>query len=124
MEIQGKIIASLQEVGGVSKSSNKAWKKKEYVLETSEQYPHKVCFQLFNDKVDQFPLQVGQDVKVGIDIESREYNGRWYTQVSAYKVENLTAQPQSAPPTNDPYAAMGMQSKQVQSAPETSDLPF
>ncbi|MCM1222155.1 MAG: DUF3127 domain-containing protein [Lachnospiraceae bacterium] len=110
----------------MSKSSNKAWKKKEYVLETQEQYPRKVCFQLFNDKVDQFPLQVGQDVKVGIDIESREYNGRWYTQVSAYNVEILSAPRQETSQGDDPNGLTGMQPTQAANIQkqESDDMPF
>ena len=78
MEITGKIIAALPEVSGVSRSGN-AWKKKEYVLETQETYPRKVHFTCFGDNADKIVLSVGQTATVSFDIESREYNGRWYT---------------------------------------------
>ena len=81
MELIGKIIQVLPLQSGTSKAGN-AWKKQEYILETlGTQYPRKVCFNLFGDNVDKFPMQVGQDVTVSIDIESREFNGRWYTDV-------------------------------------------
>lgn len=86
MEITGKIIAALPEQGGTSRSGN-PWKKREYVLETLENYPRKVCFNLFGDRADQFPLTVGEVVTVSFDLESREYNGRWYTDVRAWKVD-------------------------------------
>ena len=64
-------------------------KNRKYILETGDQYPRKVCFQLFGDRVDQFPMAVGEEVVVSCDIESREYNGRWYTNVSAWKIDKV-----------------------------------
>ncbi|MDD3078976.1 MAG: DUF3127 domain-containing protein [Paludibacter sp.] len=117
MEISGKIIAVLPQASGQGK--NGLWRSQDYVLETADQYPKKVCFNLFNDKIDQFPMAIDDDVKVSFDIESREYNGRWYTTVRAWKVEKNVAasnEPQpvvSAPPfTAAPPAGEG------------SDLPF
>ncbi|GMQ31445.1 DUF3127 domain-containing protein [Algoriphagus confluentis] len=86
MELSGKIINQLQEVSGNSKSGN-AWRKQEFIVETGGQYPKKVCVALWGDKIDQFALKVGEQVTLGIDVESREYNGRWYTEVKAYKVD-------------------------------------
>ena len=87
MEITGKIIAVLPEVGGTSKSGNE-WKKQEYVLETIDQYPKSVCFQMFGaDRITQAAIQLGEVVTVFFDIESREYMGRWYTNINAWKVE-------------------------------------
>lgn len=93
MEIRGKIIVALPEMSGVSKSGNN-WKKREYVLETQETYPKKVHFDLFGERADQYPLNVGDDVTLSFDIESREYNGRWFTSIRGWKVEKATnAQP-------------------------------
>jgi hypothetical protein len=86
MDISGKITSQLQEVSGNSKSGN-AWRKQEYILETGGQYPKKVCVAVWGDKIDQFGLKVGEQVTMGIDVESREYNGRWYTEVKAFKVD-------------------------------------
>ena len=86
MELIGKVIQKLPEVGGNSKSGN-AWRKLEFIVETGGQYPKKVCVSLWGDKIDQFPLQQGDQVTLSIDVESREYNGRWYTEVKAYKVD-------------------------------------
>ena len=72
MEIKGKIIHVLPLQEGVSKAGN-AWKKQEYVLETYDQYPRKVCFDLFGDKADQYRAAIGDDVVLSFDIESREY---------------------------------------------------
>lgn len=114
MEIKGKIIEVLPLQSGVSQAG-KQWKKQEFVVETPDQFPRKVCMTLFGDRVDQYPVAIGDDVVVSIDIESREYNGRWYTNVNAWKIEKATAQveaPAPAPvPTFEPQS-------------ETDDLPF
>ncbi|MBD5179248.1 MAG: DUF3127 domain-containing protein [Bacteroides sp.] len=105
MEITGKIIAALPEEGGVAKTSGKPWRKRNYILETQETYPKKVCFNLFGDRIDQYGalLAVGNDVTVSFDIESREFNGRWYTDIRGYKVDAAGgAAPAAAAPA---YAA-------------------
>lgn len=86
MEISGKIIQCLPEQSGTSRAGN-PWKKRVYILETQETYPKKVAFDLFGDRVDQYPMKEGDMVKVSFDINSREFNGRWYTDISAWKVE-------------------------------------
>ena len=98
MEITGKIIQVLPEVGGVSKAGNE-WKKQEYVLETHDQYPKKVCFQIFGaDKIAQAAIQPGEELTVSFDIDSREYQGRWFTSINAWKVDRpMAAAPQAAP---------------------------
>lgn len=126
MEIKGKIIIALDEQGGTSKAGN-AWRKREYVLETQETYPKKICFNLFGDRIDQYPMAVGDEVTVSVDLESREYMGRWYTDVRAYKVEkgNGAAVPPPAPaagafPGDFPPAPADL----TPSAGATDDLPF
>ena len=89
MEIKGKIVQLLDEQTGEGR--NGTWRKKEYVLETGDQYPKKVCFNLWGDKIDQYPVKEGDDVTVHFDVESREYNGRWYTDVKGWKIDAGTA---------------------------------
>jgi len=107
MDLSGKIIDQLQEVSGNTKSGN-SWRKKEFILETEGQYPKKVCVALWGDKINQFALKVGEKVTLGIDVESREYNGRWYTEVKAYKVDRSQAgeiAPQEAPSVDTFYSS-------------------
>ncbi|MEI7504151.1 MAG: DUF3127 domain-containing protein [Paludibacter sp.] len=85
MEISGKIIAVLPIATGQGK--NGTWRSQDYVLETADQYPKKVCFNLFGDKIDQFPIAIDEVVNVSFDVESKEYNGRWFTNVRAWKVD-------------------------------------
>lgn len=97
MELSGKVIQKLAEVSGNSKSGNN-WRKQEYIVETPGQYPKKVCVAIWGDKIDQMPMAVGEQVTLSIDVESREYNNRWYTEVKAFRVEKTGANPG---PSND-----------------------
>uniref|UniRef100_UPI00404853CD DUF3127 domain-containing protein n=1 Tax=Algoriphagus sp. TaxID=1872435 RepID=UPI00404853CD len=103
MDLSGKVTSLLPEVSGSSKSGN-AWRKQEYIVETGGQYPKKVCVSIWGDKIDQFGLKVGEQVTLGIDVESREYNGRWYTEVKAYKVDRSQGGGMPVgPPDVDPF---------------------
>lgn len=94
MEITGKIIAVLPERGGVSARTGSEWKVQEYVLETQEQYPRKMCFDVFGaDKIAQFAIKIGDHLTVSFDVDAREYNGRWYNSIRAWKVERVADQP-------------------------------
>lgn len=95
MEIKGTIIHVLPEASGVSKSGN-SWKKREYVLENTEgQYPRKVAFTCFGENADRIILKAGDKVTMYFDIDSREYNGRWYTDIRCWRcdVENASNTP-------------------------------
>ncbi|MDA9612772.1 DUF3127 domain-containing protein [Paracoccaceae bacterium] len=84
LEIKGKIIEILPEKSG--QSANGEWRKQKYILETDTSYPKKICFMAWGDKIGEFNLQQGENVEVSVDLESRGYNGRWYTDVKAWKV--------------------------------------
>ena len=84
MELSGKIIQLLPEKSG--ESARGPWRKQEYILETDGQYPKQVCFMAWSDKIDEFAIKEGENLVVSINLESREYNGRWYTDVKAWKV--------------------------------------
>lgn len=86
MDIVGTIIHILPEVSGTSKTGN-TWRKQEYVLETRDQFPKKICFNAWGEKIDQFGIGMGEMVTASVDLESREYNGRWFTEVKAWKVQ-------------------------------------
>ncbi len=123
MEIKGKIIAALPEQGGTSKAGN-AWRKREYVLETQETYPKKVCFNLFGDRIDQYPMNVGEEVTVSFDLESREYNGRWYTDVRAYRVDKGAAAATPQPPISSGIPGDFPPAPADLTPGATEDLPF
>ena len=87
LEITGKVIQILPQQSGVGK--NGAWSKREFILETFDQFPRKVCISVWGDKSDNLEQQhpIGTTVKAGINVESREYNEKWYTDVRAWKIE-------------------------------------
>ena len=96
MEISGKIVRVLPEKTG--QSARGPWRKQDYILETQSQYPKQICFMVWGDKIDEFGIQEGQELQVSIDIESREYNERWYTDVKAWKVAPVGGTDGNAPP--------------------------
>ena len=132
MEIVGKIIQVLPEQGGQSKTTGKDWKLQAYVLETQEQYPRKVHFEVFGeDRIKANPCQLDDVVTVSFDIESREFNGRWYTSIRAWKIQQgvATAEtPTAAAPVAAPVAAAPQSNVQAfdpaAGVDDGTDLPF
>lgn len=84
MDISGKIIAFLPAQTGQGK--NGPWKKQDFIIETADNYPKKICIAVWGDKIDLGSFKTGDQVTVSFDLESREFNGRWYTDVKAWKV--------------------------------------
>lgn len=136
--VDGIITNILPVQTGVGKSSGKEWHKQTAVLQTSEQYPKSIAFDMFNDRI--IPLQVGQAVHVQIAIESREYQGRWFTNVNAVSVEQaapmgapqpmpypqapVQAQAQQAYPQQAPQQTYQQAPQQAQALQVNNDLPF
>ena len=123
MELSGKVIAVLEPRGGVSKTGN-AWKVQEYVIETHEQYPRKMCFDVFGEeKINQFNIQVGEELTVHFDIDAREWQGRWFNSIRAWKVDR--AQAEVTPTTQDvPFPPMNAAPMDFSNGDEKDDLPF
>ncbi len=132
MEFEGKVIQDYPVVEGIAKSTNKPWRKKEWILETLGNYPRKVKIQAFNERIDNLNLQIGQTYVVSVDAESREFNGRWYTDLSAYAARPaMTQAPAPAAPAPDfggGYAApAGFGASAAPEMPannQEDDLPF
>ena len=125
MEIAGKIIQKLPLQQGESKASGKPWALQAYVLETQEQYPRKVCFELFGEqRIKDYPCEVDDLVTVSFDLESREFNGRWYTSVRAWKIQQGIVDANVAPaPAATPQPAAAQPAAQAE--PMTSNTnPF
>lgn len=116
MEIKGKCIAVADLLTGQSQSGNN-WQKRDFVIETSEKYPRKVCFTLFGEKVSLCP-SIGSYVSVSFDIDAHEYKGKWYNQVNAWKVEQAQAQAQSQPQSQPQVQ------QQAQPQQHKEELPF
>jgi len=122
--IEGKLIQVLPAQEGVS--TRGAWKKQDFIMETTEQYPKKICVSCWNEKADELTkFQPNDSLKVSINLESREYNSKWYTDIKAWKIEPLgtqsaapSAAANSTPASNDDITGMSFSSE------EGDDLPF
>lgn len=125
MEFVGVVYRVLPVQSGTSARGQ--WQKQEVVFEMPDEFSRKVCVTFFGDRVsDAASLQVGEKVNVSVNIESREYNGRWYTDVRAWRIQKVQpeqAAPAAAPipdlpplPTSEPAMAG--------SAEPFDDLPF
>ena len=133
MEVSGKIIQVLPLQQGTSQRTGTPWQVQSYVLETQEQYPKKVCFEIFGeDRIKANPCKIDDLVTVSFDIESREFNGRWYTSIRAWKVQQGVVtgetQPVVAQPTTPQPAVSNVQTfdevKSGTPADDGTDLPF
>ena len=124
MEFTGKIIAVGQERGGVSKASGNEWKVKEYVIEDHSQYPKKMCFEVFGaEKINQFNIQMGEELTVSFDIDARQWQDRWFNSIRAWKVERVSAQAAAAPtPVDNPFPPADV--APFNPGNDNDDLPF
>ncbi len=127
MEIKGKILKKLSLQSGESRNGG-SWKRQEYLLEYGDRFPKTVCFSLRNDNVDKYPLEIDEEVVISVDVLSREYNGRYYTDVVAWKVDKASDMPQQAAPaataqTFAPAAPTTASSADLKDE-SADDLPF
>lgn len=115
MEIQAKVVQVLPMEGGTSRSGN-AWSKASVIAETLGQYPKKIKISNMKNADAFSRLAAGTEATFKVEIESREHNGRWYTEVSCWGWDVTQQQsspaPQQAYAPTDPYAAAGMQTAQ------------
>lgn len=123
LEIKCKLVAKLQVQKG--NSARGAWSKQDFIVETQESYPRKICMNVWGeDKVAELAgFKDGETLTVSVNIESREFNGRWYTDIRAWKIQkDLPAQDgnyQQAP-ASDPF----MSASDEQYPADEGDLPF
>ena len=110
-EITGKIIAVLPTRSGTSAKGTQ-WSSQTAVIETHEQYPKKVAFDVLGEKITEFNLQVGEEVTVSFDINAREFNGKWFNSVNAWKVVREQVPAQGCYNTNPQACANEAQSAQ------------
>lgn len=116
MEIQGKIIAVLPERSGISARGE--WKCQTYVIETQEQYPKKMAFDVFGaDRIVNFGIQIGMVVDVSFDIDAHEYQGRYFNQIRAWDVKNVAQQNPAQGVNYNGNAQAGAQAAQPPAGP-------
>ncbi len=117
MNISGKLIQLLPLQSGTGK--NGEWKKQEIIIETSDKYPRKVCISVWGDRIDMGKLVVGNQLNIDFSVESREYNGRWYTDVKANIIDLIGGSaPVGVPPAPMPPVELS------EEGDVKEDLPF
>jgi hypothetical protein len=124
-ELTGKVLQVLPEQTGTGR--NGQWSRQDFIVETQEQYPKKVCFSAWGDKVSQVKSFKADDtVKVSFNIESREFNGRWYTDLRVWKIETgIQEKAQGADRFIDPGLPTDLQPLTADDVNgEKDDLPF
>ncbi len=116
MQLTAKLVQLLPLQTGTGK--NGQWKKQDIIVETEGQFPKKVCISIWGDKINESQLKLNTQLNISFDVESREYNGKWYTDVKAWKIEPAGAGTVDKPaPDDQPYFEEGqMENKE--------DLPF
>lgn len=126
MEFEGTVVAVLPVVKGTSARGE--WIKQEVVFEQTGDFGRKVCVGFWGDRAqDAGTLKPGEKVSIAANVESREYNGRWYTEVRAWRMSRITAQPAAAvPPADDfpPLDSLSPEEGASSTASEVDDLPF
>jgi hypothetical protein len=135
LDVTGKIVQLLDLQSGTSARGD--WKKQDIILETEEQYPRKICITLWGDRINDIAgMQVGKElITVSVTIESREFNGRWYTDVRAWKIQRAgqtAQQSQAAPsapapaPASSPIASQSPVEDYTNTGGDSAfdDLPF
>lgn len=133
MEIQGKVIAVLPERSGISARGE--WKSQTYVIETQEQYPKKMAFDVFGaDRIASFSIHSGEVINVSFDIDAHEYQGRYFNQIRAWAVSKVSQQAAAQAPAgvaqpSAPYTPPAQPQQPQSGAPSSDaqssdDLPF
>ena len=128
MEVTGKVIVISPVQEGVSKAG-KPWKKRFYVIETQDTYPRKIAFTVFGeDRVNEYERLInnGMMVRVSFDIDSREWQGRWFTDISAWRIEVADGTASQSQPVQNTVAVPGAvpPPPAIAAADPTDDLPF
>lgn len=114
MEIKGKVLQVLPMESGTSRNGNQ-WQKAALIVETTEnpKYPKKLKIATMKNAETFAQIAVGEEAVFKAEAESREYNGRWYTEVSCWSWEILRAVTQQETQPTTP-----------QTPQETEQLPF
>lgn len=123
--IEGQITAILPETRGVGQRGE--WVSQDFVLKTDDNYPKNICFTILGaDKIKEANIRIGDVVSIGVNLESKEFKGRWYTSIKAWSVKKkFEAQAaKQAPPAPTPQPSQPTQTQTSSSVDNTDDLPF
>lgn len=122
MEIKGKVLQVLPIASGMGK--NGEWHRQPFVIETGDKYPKKVYMDLWGkDLIDKYDLVEGMMVTAFIELDSREFSGKWYTNVKAWKIQ-WDEQKRPDFPKKEVKEQEWPEQEQTGSKWSTDDLPF
>ena len=128
LELTGKLVTSLPAESG--QGAKGPWTKQSFIIETIEQYPKKVCIIAWNENVKRVAdINPESTVKAAINIESREYNGKWYTDIRLWKIEVVSGsaihRPEDIPSGDRTMNAVAETADPIQNNNmQEDDLPF
>nr|DAY68904.1 MAG TPA: protein of unknown function (DUF3127) [Caudoviricetes sp.] len=123
--IEGQITTILPENRGMGQKGE--WVSQDFVLKTEDNYPKNICFTIFGaDKIKEANIRIGDVVSIGVNLESREFNGRWYTAIKAWSVKRkFEAQAaKQAPPAPTPQPSQPTQNYSSINQSAADALPF
>ncbi|MBO7418680.1 MAG: DUF3127 domain-containing protein [Bacteroidaceae bacterium] len=129
MEFSGRVIAILPVRTGVSRTTGNEWKVQSYVVENHDQYPRRMCFEVFGaDKIDLFNIQMGEELNVSFDIDARQWQDKWFNTIRAWKVDRVQAETQDTqqPVVPEPVPPFAPEPAPFTASSDsaTDDLPF
>ncbi len=122
-----EVIGKIKIIGDVHTFGSNGFRKRELILTTDEQYPQMLSIEFIQDKVDLLnSFQVGQDVKVSINLRGREWinpqgEAKYFNSIQGWRVESLTQGPpaqENLPPVEQ------FETTDDFSEDEPDDLPF
>ena len=122
MEIIGKVVRLGTLIEGTS--ARGPWRKQELIIETEEQFPRTVCLICWTNQIDEIQkFAPGQTIKAQIEISSREFNGKWYTDVRVWRFDPIGATAPAAAPAEQPAQQPSMHQTPPAAAPATDFFP-
>ena len=130
LSIIGELVKILPEQSG--ESARGTWKKCNFIIKTREKYSKSICIVAWGDKINDLNVfKPGDIVNVHFNLESREYNERWYTDVKMWKIDSGSIaedqiQPQDQTQNQQNQAILHPADSNLQAPPEdnSDDLPF
>lgn len=122
MDLTGKVIAILPERSGVSARGE--WHSQSYVIETQEQYPKHLCFDVFGmDKIAQFAIQAGEIITVSFDIDARQWQDKWFNQIRGWQVVRPGQQPMQQQPQGQQWGGAQAGAAAANAANRATNFP-
>ena len=125
LEVTGKVFKILNEQTGTS-AAGKTWVKQELVIETDEQYPKKIAVTAMGDKIVPVvkKLKLGEQITAHINIESREYQDRWFSNVNVWRIDKLDSNSTPTDTTSASTTSTKTTKRGTSPNDDDSDLPF